>query len=361
LSRNQQLAKGAWPHFPDSRTAYGSRVAIDVARARLATQRLVPPYFASVTDVVRGLVAVQAQDYPAGLWAIGQRTAGATRTDVERALAAREIVRTWPMRGTLHIVARDDVRWITRLLASRVLERAAYRHRQLDLDAKTFAKVRTLFEKHLAGGNTLTRAELYAILSRAKIEPGDQRGPHILTTLAMEGVLCFGAHRGKQPTFALLDEWIPTSRMIDGDEALAELARRYFEGHGPATVDDFAWWSGLNLTGARRALEMVRGELEANGAYWSGPLQVARAGSAHLLSAWDELTVGYRDRSASVDTKHVTKTLNGLGWCVAVDGRIVGRWRRDRGVVTIEPFAKLEAKQTKAIDRARERFATFSC
>jgi hypothetical protein len=336
-------------------------VAIDVARARLATQRLVPPYYASPTDVVRGLVAVQAQDYNAGLWAIGQRTADATRADVERALADREIVRTWPMRGTLHIVARDDVRWLTALLATRVLKRAAYRHRQLDLDAKTFAKARAVFEKHLAGGSSLTRPELYAILTRAKIAPGDQRGPHILTTLAMEGLLCHGAHRGKQPTFTLLDEWVPASRMIDGDEAIAELARRYFRSHGPATADDFAWWTGLNLTEARRALEMVRGELESHGVYWSGPLQTVRSGTAHLLSAWDELTVGYRDRSAIVDAKHVTKSMNGLAWCVAVDGRVVGLWRRERGVVTIEPFAKLDAKQTKAIARARARYAAFTC
>ena len=319
-----------------------------------------PPYYASPADVVRGLVAVQAQDYNAGLWAIGQRTVDATRSDVERALAAREIVRTWPMRGTLHIVARDDVRWLTAFLAGRVLERAAYRHRQLDLDAKTFAKARTLFEKHLAGGISLTRAELYAILTRAKIAPGDQRGPHILTTLAMERLLCFGAHRDKQPTFTLLDDWIPISRMIDGDEALAELARRYFQSHGPATTDDFAWWTGLNLTEARRAVDIVRGELESHGGYFSGPLQSVRSGTAQLLSAWDELTVGYRDRSASVDAKHVTKSMNGLAWCVAVDGRVVGLWRRERGVATIEPFAKLDAKQTKAIDRARQRFAAFA-
>ncbi|MDQ3334721.1 MAG: winged helix DNA-binding domain-containing protein [Myxococcota bacterium] len=336
-------------------------MALDIARARLATQRLVAPYFATPVDVVRGLVAVQAQDYAAGLWAIGQRTADATRADVERALADREIVRTWPMRGTLHVVARDDVRWLTAFLAARVLKRAAGRHRQLGLDAKTFAKARTLFEKHLAGGNSLTRPEMYAILARAKIAPGDQRGTHILTTLAMERLLCFGAHRGKQATYTLLDEWIPSSRTVDGDEALAELARRYFLGHGPATVDDFAWWTGLNLTESRRAVEMVRADLESHGEYWSGPLQTARAGSAQLLSAWDEFTVGYRDRSAMVAAKHVTKTLNGLAWCVAVDGRIVGMWRRARGRVSVEPFARLDARQAKAIERARARYDVFTC
>ena len=334
-------------------------MALDIARARLATQRLVPPYFASPADVVRGLVAVQAQDYGAGLWAIGQRTSGATRADVERALAAREIVRTWPMRGTLHVVAREDIRWLVALLAPRVIKRAASRHRQLGLDAKIIAKAGALFEKHLAGGHALTRPELFALLARAKIAPGDQRGIHILNTLAMERLICFGAHRGKQPTFALLDEWIPASRMIDGDEALAELARRYFLGHGPATVDDLAWWTGLNLTEARRARDLVRGELEAHGDYWSAPIATARAGTARLLSAWDEFTVGYRDRSASVDAKYVTRSLNGLGWCVVVDGRVVGLWRRDRGSVTIDPFAALPARATRSIDQARARYEEF--
>jgi hypothetical protein len=322
----------------------------------------VPPYFERPVDVVRALVAVQAQDYGAGLWAIGQRTSGATRADVERALADREIVRTWPMRGTLHVVAREDVHWLLALLAPRVIKRAASRHRQLGLDAKTFSKSRALFEKELVG-TSMTRPELFEILARAKISPKDQRGIHILGALAMERVLCFGAHRGKQPTFALLDEWVPKSRVLDGDEALAELARRYFVGHGPASVDDFAWWTGLNLTEARRALESVRGELESHVVgevtYWSGPLTSAKPGTAHLLSAWDEYTVGYRDRSAILDARYVTKSLNALAWCVAVDGRLVGLWRRDKGRVTIEPFGKLGA--ARAIDRAIARYTAFSC
>jgi len=313
---------------------------------------------------VRALVAVQAQDYPAGLWAIGQRTTDPSRAAVERALADRSLVRTWPMRGTLHVVAAEDVRWLLGLLASRIVKRAAGRHRQLSLDAKAFAKARSVFETALSGGASMTRSELYAILSRAKIAPDGQRGAHILTVLAMERVLCFAAHRGKQATFTLLDEWIPKSRELGGDEAFAELARRYFDGHGPATVDDFAWWTGLNQGEARRALELVRAELESHVVrgvtYWSGPLATAKRGTAHLLSAWDELTVGYRDRTAIVGANHATATMNGLAWCVAVDGKVVGLWRRDKGKVTIRPIGKLAPAAAKAIARATQRYVDFT-
>lgn len=189
--------------------------------------------------------AVHAQDYRGALWGVGQRVAGATEADVERALAERSIVRTWPMRGTLHFVAPDDVRWMLRLLAPRAIARAAGRHRQLGLDAATFAQSRDRLTAVLAGGNQLTRDAIYAELDRSGISTAGQRGIHILAQLAMEGVICFGARRSKQQTFALLDEWVPSSRMLEGDEALAELAARYFASHGPATLADFAWWSGL--------------------------------------------------------------------------------------------------------------------
>ena len=317
---------------------------MDIPRARLVTHRLVPPYYASPVEAVRGLVAVQAQDYAAGLWAIGQRTVGCSRLEVEAALAARTIVRTWPMRGTLHVVGADDIRWLLALLAPRVIKRAAGRYRQLDLDAKVFSKARGLFEKHLAG-TSLTRAELFAILGRAKIAPADQRGAHILGNLAMQGVLCFGAHRGKQPTFALLDEWIPSSRSITGDEALGELARRYFQGHGPATADDFAWWSGLTQREVNRAIEIAGVELDRD---WP----VAKKGTAHVLSAWDEYTVAYRDRSAIVDAKLAGKTLNGLAWVYIVDGRVGGTWKRNP--IALDPRAT-----NKALDRAIERYQFF--
>jgi hypothetical protein len=181
---------------------------LDILRHRLRCQRVISPRLELPADVVTSLCAVQAQDYAGSLWGIGQRTTRSTEVDVERAISERTIVRTWPMRGTLHFVASDDVRWMLRLLTPRIVARCAGRHRQLELDATTFAKSRSLLEKALAGGRAMTRPEIYQVLERARIATTAQRGIHILIQLAMQRVLCFGARRGRQQTFVLLDEWL---------------------------------------------------------------------------------------------------------------------------------------------------------
>lgn len=311
---------------------------------------------------MRSLVAVQAQDYAGGLWAIGNRLAAPARSVVEAAHADRTLVRTWPMRGTLHFVAAEDARWLTGLLAPRILKRAAGRNRDLALDAKVFAKTRALCEKHLAG-TSLTRPEIYAVFARAKIDPTNQRGIHILNTLAMERLICVGPARDKQPTYALLDDLVPRGPELAGDEAIAEVTRRYFRGHGPASADDLAWWTGFNGSEARRAVDMVHGELEAttiDGITYYGPTAVAKPGTAHLLSAWDELTVGFRDRTASVDPEHAAASQNGLSWCAVVDGKVVGVWRRDKGKVSLAPFGTLAPAAAKALARQAARYTTFT-
>ena len=210
--------------------------SFDVLRRRLRGHHLVTPRFARPADVVNWLCAVQAQDYLGSLWGIGLRTASGTESDVERAIADRTIVRSWPMRGTLHFVAADDIRWMLHLLTPRIALRGAARRRQLDLDTPALVRSRNRLEKALSGGNALTRPQAYRVLEEAGIATADQRGLHILLELGMQGVLCFGPRAGRQPTFVLLDEWVPTSRSLDRDDALGELARRYFTSHGPATV-----------------------------------------------------------------------------------------------------------------------------
>jgi winged helix DNA-binding protein len=311
--------------------------------ARLANHRLAGAPFASVAEAVAWFGAVQAQDLRGALWGIGQRVRAATEADVERALADRAIVRTWPMRGTLHAVAAADVHWLVGLLAPRVLARAAGRHRELALDARTFATARALCERALAGGAGHTRDELYALLAAGGISCAGQRGIHILAALAMQGVLVIGAMRGKQPTFALLDEWIAPPAPRDREQLLGELARRYFTSHGPATLADFAWWTGLPLGEARRAHAIARPALTEvtvdDAPYWHGGLRRARAGGgARLLPPYDEYTVAYRDRAAILDPAHRAQAKNGIfSPVVLVGGRVVGTWtrelRRDRVIV----------------------------
>lgn len=345
--------------------------ALDIVRRRLHTQGVVGSTFDRPADVVAWLGAVQAQDYRGGLWGIGLRTKRATEADVEQAIADRAIVRTWPMRGTLHLVAAADVRWMTRLLAPRVLARAKGRYRELGLDDKAFRRSRALVERALPG-KRMTRDELYALLDRGKVATAGQRGIHILGHLAMQGLLCLAAHRGKQPTFALFEEWVPEARSIERDEALAELARRYFVSHGPATLHDFAWWTGLPLRDAKAGLDPVRGELEEHviedRSYFcapGGPLRKSAKPIVHLLPPYDEYTVAYRDRAMILDPAHAKRAGNGIfSPVVAIDGRVAGTWKRavkrDRVVLTASLFAAPSRAEQSALRAAVERYGRFT-
>ncbi|NUP13956.1 MAG: winged helix DNA-binding domain-containing protein [Polyangiaceae bacterium] len=336
----------------------------DILRARIAIQLGRPR--PDATAVVRTFCAVQAQDYRASLWGIGLRVSGAQESDVERALETRSIVRTWPMRGTLHFVAADDVRWMLRLMTSRVLSGAAARYRELELDDRVFARARAVVEKRLSGDRRLTRPELFEVLDQAGIETANQRGVHILSFLSMTAVLCIGPHRGKQPTVALLDEWVPQSRSLDEEEALGEVAHRYFESHGPATEQDLAWWTGLPLGMVRRGIDVARAHLEQRGDYLVDRRSAAEATSerVHLLPPFDEYTVAYKDRSAFLDPEHAERTRFGIMSPVAViDGRIAGVWSRatkkDRVSLLIETFEPVTKRLRSEIERCAARYGQF--
>ena len=344
----------------------------NMIRRRMGNQQLAGPVFDDPTAVVRWMGAVQAQDYLGGLWAVGLRTRGATEASVEEAIARRAFVRTWPMRGTLHFVSASDVRWMSQLLTPRVIVSAASRHRQLELDGKVFARAARVTERALAADTCVRRDAIYQLWDAAGISTRESRGLHILGYLAMTGLICFGPRAGKQHTFALLDEWLPPTRPFDRDEALGELARRYFTSHGPATVHDFSWWSGLTVTDARTGIEVAKEQLEQNEvdgrSYWYGssvPPRLTRT-PAHLLPPWDEYTVAYRDRTAVVDPVHSTKVNAGGGVLkpvVVIRGRVVGSWQRTLGkgsvVVTPQYFGRLAAEEGHAVADAARRYGAF--
>ena len=348
---------------------------MNITRERLATQRLIGRAFRSPADVVRWFGAVQAQDYPGALWAVGLRTAGATEAAVEQAVASRAIVRTWPLRGTLHFVAPEDVRWMLAHFAPRTIARAAPRFTQLELDRRTLSRSATVITKELEGLRQLSRPRLYQRLERAGIAVGEGRGLHILWKCAHDGLICFGAREGKQHTFALLDEWLPPTKPLDRDEALAEIARRYFTSHGPATVSDFGWWSGLSAADARSALEMARPALRCErieGAlYWHadrrGPTPArdpAVTSHAVLLPPYDEYTVAYRDRAAALDPRHAEAARNGIfSPTMLLKGRVAGTWTRrfaNGGVaVALTPFAPPSAASARAVAAAVHRYGRF--
>jgi hypothetical protein len=345
---------------------------LDIARQRLQTQHITGPGFATPADVVKWFGAVQAQDYPGALWALGLRTTGAVESDIEQAIADRTIVRTWPLRGTMHFVAPADVRWMLNFFAPRTIARAAPRFKQLELDDGVLARGANLIVKALEGGRQMSRPRIYALFQGAGIATAENRGIHILWRCAHDGLICFGAHDGRQPTFALLEEWVPRARAFNRDEALAELARRYFTSHGPATLADFAWWSGLAAADARSALEMARLHLRRTTVdavtYWlaaSASSGNARSPRAVLLPPYDEYTVAYRDRSAALDTKHAVEARNGIfSPTILLDGRIVGTWTRAKTAndvkVSTRLFGRLDASKAGTLADAVERYRAFT-
>jgi hypothetical protein len=345
---------------------------LNIAQHRLSNQCIASARFATPGDVVAWLGAVQAQDYLAALWAVGLRLPNATDAGIERALAERSIVRTWPMRGTLHFVAAADVRWMLHLLARRSVALAAGRFRQLGLDDAIFARSTETIRKALHGNKQLRRAAMYEVLESAGIVAAGQRGMHILWRLAQDGLICYGARQGKQPTFVLLAEWVPDARIMERDEALAELARRYVTSHGPATAQDFAWWSGLTTADTKIALHLAKQSLVQDvcgeQTYWL-PSSLSASGEAEqacLLPAFDEYLVGYKDRSAVLDPLHARQVNAGggvLNPTIVIGGQVVGVWKRSlaRGSVVITPtlFRPLLANEEQAVAKAAQRYAAF--
>jgi hypothetical protein len=347
---------------------------MDITRLRLHNQRIAGTAFETPGEVVAWLGAVQAQDYLGALWAVGLRMKIAVEANIEQALANRTIIRTWPMRGTLHFVAAADVRWMLELLTPRVVANNAQRLlRQFGLDEAAFSRGKDLVARALQGGKQLTRNATADVLEAGGVSTAGQRGLHILWRLAQDGVICLGSREGKQQTFALLDEWAPKAKRMGRDESLAELAKRYFTSHGPATLRDFTWWSGLTTADATAGLEMARRSLAQetiNGqTYWlatSTPATKDSSPTAHLLPAYDEYTVAYKDRSAALNPKYSKLPNYGHGIfnpTIVVDGQVVGTWKRtlkkDTLVIAPSPFTKLKRAETHAIAEAAKRYGNF--
>ncbi len=351
----------------------------EIARLRLRRQWIdpAPGPAPGPAEVVDRLCAMQAQDYAGALWSVGLRSAaGTTVADVERAIAERKIIRTWPMRGTLHFVAPADVGWMLALLAPRRIAANAKRYRDLGLDEKTFERAQQVFEDALSGGGSLTRPEAMAALERHGIGTEGQRGYHILGYLAQRGVLCLGPMQGRQQTFVLLDEWVPRTKTREPGprQVLARLATRYFGAHGPATIADLAWWAGVTKTDARAAVDAAAGSLEcltaAGTEYWT-PAGVADAGpkaGVHLLPGFDEYMLGYTDRSLQLgglaQTYGSVVAANGMfAGTVIADGRIAGTWRRalnrDEVTVQVSEFRPFTATERRGVEKAAGRYGRY--
>jgi len=346
----------------------------EIIRQRLHNQHISAAHrFTQPDQLVTWIGAVQAQDYPAAKWGISLRLPGTNGADIEKAIARRTIVRTWALRGTLHILAAQDLRWILALIRPSVIPRHGPYNRRLGLDDTIFAHSQAVMEKALQGGKLLTRKELAAVLEENKIPTQELRLNFLLYRAALDGVICFGPLRGKQETITLLEEWLPHYPEKSREESLAELAIRYFSSHGPATVKDFAWWSGLTATDGKAAFELVKNQLtstdENGNTYWQGhdnPPATDFSSAVFLAPDYDEYLVGYADRQALLHPKIQTKvdlTFGLLSPTILIDGLIAGDWKRTfdkrNVVITCRPYYALNANESEKVETAANRFADF--
>jgi hypothetical protein len=348
----------------------------DLAARRLQAHRLVGTQFGSPLEAVRWFGAVQSQDYAGAKWALAQRCRSATDSELDQLFNAGSILRTHVLRPTWHFVLPRDIRWMLELTGPRIRRGIAGRHRQLELDGKLIARSLATFENALASDRYLTRAELGKALVAAGINWEGQQLPHLLLVAELEGVIVSGPRRGKEFTWALLEDRVPKARKLESQAALAELTRRYFVSHGPAQLQDFVWWSGLTTADSKAGITAVGDALQRETVdgkqYWfdaSAPADSPRGSRcvAHLLPNFDEYTVAYRDRSALQSDARLDPTQfsfgNILSNVVAVNGVVRGGWRRvaagNKLKVEVRLIDRLQDAEQHQLARAAQDLGRF--
>ena len=343
-----------------------------VISARLHNQKLSSTGLKRAADVVRWFGAVQAQDYHAAKWALALRMNKATNAAVQDAFDRGEILRTHLLRPTWHFVTPEDIRWLLKLTAPRIDLRCVAVYRTYELDPALLKRSNRAIINALKNGKQLTRAELREVLRRAGINADDTiRFTYIMLRAELDGIVCSGRRLGNQFTYALLEERVPPFKQLSGDEAIAELTRRYFASHGPATLPDFVWWSGLSTNDARRGIALLDREIETTQlgptVYWtsnSAP-KSSPGDDAHLLPAYDEYNVAYKDRQLVFDPDSISQITNSgaLGPTVIIDGKIIGTWKATiigtSIMLNLTPSRALRKQETQAVGKAAERYAAF--
>ena len=343
-----------------------------VAADRLRNQSITPPRLRRAADVVAWLGAVQAQEYEPAKWGLGLRMAGAVDATVERAFEEGRILRTHLMRPTWHFVTPADIRWMLDLTGARVQRVMSPYNRHLELDAATMTRGTKIIERALGDRQYLTRAELGERLQSQGLTMTGMRLAHLAMHAEQEGVICSGPRRGKKFTYALVAERAPDAPRLPRDESIARLTLRYFRSHGPATVRDFVWWSGLPTADAKRGLEMIKARrMEIDGeVYWAGgPTHpsMPRPPRAHLLPIYDEYVVAYRRRTAvPLGPSMIASPAGGFvtfQHAVVIDGQIAGTWRLTRNAKGVSLAATLlrppKRGERSAIGEAAERYEKF--
>lgn len=338
---------------------------------RLHAQQLVAPQFDDPADLIRWMGMVQAQEYGSAKWAVALRLRTPAAAPVEEALRDGRMLRMHIMRPTWHFIAAEDVRWMLRLSARRIrAANASFANGNgCGLEEADYLRCNELLERMLEGGNHLTRQQIAEGLERRGMAAATPRLNRLMMRAETDGVVCSGVDRAGKPTYALLAERVPQATDLSDEEALALLARRYFRSHAPALFDDFVWWSGLTVGEARRGVGALGGELlreTFGGQEYLLHESCAECGAApvqtHLLPAFDEYLIAYKDRSAVLAPEHRVRAFNTFGIFRPVllhGGRIVGRWSRKGAAVGVEPFAREKQPSVRLLRSAVERWRLF--
>ena len=345
----------------------------DISNIRMKSQKIDTDELTTPGQIVTWMGAVQAQDYPMAKWALGTRLINPSDRLIESAINNADIIRIHVLRPTWHFVSADDVYWILKLTSSKLKTALKGRHKSMGLSKAIITKSNNLIENAFTRSPVLTRDEIAKELHSAKIKTDNNRLSHILFSAEMDGIICSGPVKDNKQTYSLLGERVPHKKELLKDESVAELVRRYFTSRYPATIEDFVWWSNLTLTETRHALDDVKSEFFADTIgsvkYWfpnsfNGIPGVNR--SVHLLPAFDEFLISYRDRSSSLSliNKRNAVSDNGIFWpLIVIDGQVAGIWKRtiEKNKVVIETdfFRHTASSVKKLVENKAMIFGKF--
>ena len=348
---------------------------MNIPNIRLLNQQLLNPLFREPKELVSWMGAMQAQNYSMVKWAVGMRLKSATIQAVEKALREGEILRTHVMRPTWHLVAAEDIRWMLKLSAQRIISAndSFAKGYDLDIPNELYTKAHDLLEKILCGKKSLTKQEIAEHFNRSGIVADNRRMTRFMARAEQEGIICSGEDRGSKCTYALLEERVPLMPELTKDESLARLARSYFRSHSPAVLQDFIWWSGLSVSDAKQAVYLIASELTTE--QWKEQTWYIHdtcrtrgklSGHIHLLPSYDEYLLGYKDRTDVLPLEHYSKafTNNGLFFPIVLhNGQVIGNWDKSVKKKSVDLkyswFRQVADMNEETLERERQKFTRF--
>ncbi len=346
---------------------------LDILKIRLHNQLLSGTALQEPHEIVSYMGAMQSQAFEMAKWGIGARLKGTTNKEVEDAVNAGKIIRTHILRPTWHFVSAEDIHWMFELSAPRIMPIIMGYWKMRGVGEELFVPAVRIVEKLLENGNHLTRQEIGTALIAEGVFTDQEAAHHIMGRAEIEGIVCSGRLKRNKQTYALMRERVPKKESLCREEALERLARRFFTSHGPATLQDFYWWSGMTLTDTKKALAQIKHDFiseNINGrTFWMKndiEIPADTADSALLLPPFDEFVVSYKDRSEIIEEHHYSKvmTKNGLfSPTVMLGGKIIGSWKKvsAKGKVgaALSFFQKPAKKTEKLFMKPVKEFSDF--